>query len=43
MLKNFGGVLAGLGLTAAPLQTAVVAVSVIVVHIGIKAFCEDCE
>jgi hypothetical protein len=33
----------GLGLTAAPLQTAVVAVSVIVVHIGIKAFCEDCE
>ena len=43
MLKNFGGVLAGLGLTAAPLQTAVVVVSVIVIHIGIKAFCEDCE
>lgn len=43
MLKNFGGVLTGLGLTAAPLQTAVVVVSVIVIHIGIKAFCEDCE
>lgn len=43
MLKNFGGVLAGLGLTSAPLQTAVVVVSVIVIHIGIKAFCEDCE
>ena len=43
MLKNFGGVLAGLGLTAAPLQTAVIAVSVIVIHIGIKAFCEDCK
>ena len=43
MLKSFGGVLAGLGLTAAPLQTAVVVVSVIVIHIGIKAFCEECE
>lgn len=43
MLKNFGGVLTGLGLTAAPLQTAVIAVSVIVIHIGIKAFCEECE
>lgn len=43
MIKNFGGVLAGLGLTSAPLQTAVVAVSVIIVHLGIKAFCEDCQ
>lgn len=43
MLSNFGGVLAGLGLTSAPIQTAVVAVSVIVIHLGIKAFCDDCE
>ncbi|MGZ4967928.1 MAG: hypothetical protein ACXV8O_08520 [Methylobacter sp.] len=43
MLKHFGGILAGMGLTSAPLQTAVVAVSVIVLHLGIKAICEDCE
>lgn len=41
MLKSFGGVLAGMGLTSAPLQTAVIAVSVIVLHLGIKAICEE--
>jgi hypothetical protein len=43
MVAIFGGVLSGIGLPAAAIQTTVVAVSVIVLHIGIKAFCEDCE
>jgi hypothetical protein len=43
MINHFGSVLAGWGLASAPLQTAVVVVSVLVLHIGIKAFCEDCE
>ncbi len=43
MLKTFGGILIGMGVSNAWLATAVVAVSVIVIHIGIKAFCEDCE
>jgi 16S rRNA C1402 N4-methylase RsmH len=42
MLKTFGGLLVGLGVSSAFLAMAVVAVSVIVIHIGIKAFCEDC-
>jgi hypothetical protein len=43
MVAIFGGVLSGIGLPAAALQTTVVAVSVVVLHIGIKAFCEECE
>jgi 2-keto-3-deoxy-galactonokinase len=43
MLKTFSGILIGMGVSNALLATAVVAVSVIVIHIGIKAFCEDCE
>ena len=43
LLLTFGSVLSGMGLTAIALQTATVAVSVIVVHLGIKYFCEDCE
>jgi hypothetical protein len=43
LLLTFGGVLSGMGLTAIALQTATVAVSVIVIHISIKVFCEDCE
>jgi hypothetical protein len=43
MLVIFGGILSGIGLPAAAIQTTVVAVSVIVLHIGIKAFCADCE
>lgn len=42
MLKTFGGILIGMGVSDTWLATAVVAVSVIVIHIGIKAFCEDC-
>ena len=43
MLNTFSGILIGMGVSNALLATAVVAVSVIVIHIGIKAFCEDCE
>jgi hypothetical protein len=43
MLKTFSGVLIGMGISNALLATAVVAVSVIVIHIGVKAFCEDCQ
>jgi hypothetical protein len=43
MLKTFSGILIGMGISNALLATAVVAVSVIVIHIGIKAFCEDCQ
>lgn len=43
MINHFGSVLAGWGLASAPLQTAVIAVSVIMLHLGIKTFCEDCQ
>jgi hypothetical protein len=43
MVKTFSGILIGMGVSNALLATAVVAVSVIVIHIGIKAFCEDCQ
>ena len=43
MLTTFSGILIGMGVSNALLATAVVAVSVIVIHIGIKAFCEDCQ
>lgn len=43
MLKTFSGILIGMGVSNALLATAAVSVSVIVIHIGIKAFCEDCE
>lgn len=43
MVNTFSGILIGMGVSNAFLATAVVAVSVIVIHIGIKAFCEDCE
>lgn len=43
LLLTFGGVLSGMGLTAVALQIAAISLSVIVIHIGIKAFCEDCE
>ena len=41
MLKTFGSVLAGMGLTAMPLQTVLVAVSVYVLHIGVETLCEE--
>ncbi|MFI3218571.1 MAG: hypothetical protein QX189_05560 [Methylococcales bacterium] len=43
MVNTFSGILIGMGVSSAFLATAVVAVSVIVIHIGIKAFCEDCQ
>lgn len=43
MVNTFSGILIGMGISNALLATAVVAVSVIVIHIGIKAFCEDCQ
>ena len=43
MVNTFSGILIGMVISNALLGTAVVAVSVIVIHITIKAFCEDCE
>jgi hypothetical protein len=43
MIKTFSGILIGMGVSNALLATAVVAVSVIVIHIGVKAFCGDCQ
>jgi hypothetical protein len=43
MLVTFGGVLAGMNVATVALPAVAVTVSVIVIHIGIKAFCEDCE
>lgn len=40
-LKTFGKVLFLMGITGTTLQTLVVAVTVIVLHLGIKAICED--
>ncbi|MFZ2724744.1 MAG: hypothetical protein WAX77_00660 [Methylococcaceae bacterium] len=42
-LKTVGTILLGMGVSSAFLQAAVVAVSTIILHVGIKAFCEDCE
>lgn len=41
MLKTFGGVLVAMGITSTLLQTAAVAVSVIILHLGIKTICEE--
>lgn len=41
MLKTFGGVLVAMGIASTLLQTAVVAVSVIILHLGIKTICEE--
>jgi hypothetical protein len=41
VVKNFGPVLVAMGFTGVLLETLVVAVGVIVIHIGLKAFCED--
>ena len=43
MLNTSSGILIGMGVSNAFLATFVVAVSVIVIHIGIKAFCADCQ
>jgi hypothetical protein len=39
VLKTFGGVLVGLGMSGAPLQIAVVAIAAYVLYLGIEAFC----
>jgi hypothetical protein len=41
VVKNFGPVLVAMGFTGVLLETLVVAVGVIVIHIGLKAFCEE--
>ncbi len=40
-ISTFKGVLAGLGLSGNVLPTVIVAVTVIVLHIGVKAFCDE--
>ena len=43
MLNTFSVILISMGISNPFLARAVVTVSVIVIHIGIKAFCEDCQ
>ena len=43
LLLTFGGILSGMGVSAVSIPIIAVTVSVIVIHIGIKAFCEDCQ
>ena len=40
-LERLGGVLVAMGFSGGVLRSLVVVVTVVVVHIGIKAFCED--
>ena len=41
VVKNFSPVLVAMGFTGVLLETLVVALGVIVIHIGLKAFCEE--
>ncbi|MGD1904215.1 MAG: hypothetical protein ACFB9N_18470 [Geitlerinemataceae cyanobacterium] len=41
VVKSFGPILVGLGFTGALLEVMVVALGTIVIHIGLKAFCEE--
>jgi len=41
VLKQFGAVLVGMGLAGNPLQITAVALGVMVIHIGLKAFCME--
>ena len=41
VVKNFGPYLVAMGFVGGPLESLVVAVGVIVIHIGLKAFCEE--
>ena len=41
VLKTFGGVLVGMGLSGAPLQIAVVAIAVYILYLGVQAFCAE--
>lgn len=40
VLKTFGAVLAAMGFTGSELQMLVVAVTVVVLHVGLRAFCD---
>ena len=40
-ISTFKGILAGLGLSGNVLPTVIVAVMVIVLHIGVRAFCDE--
>jgi hypothetical protein len=40
-ISTFKGILTGLGLSGNVLPTVIVAVTVIVLHIGVKAFCDE--
>ncbi|MFZ2726222.1 MAG: hypothetical protein WAX77_08235 [Methylococcaceae bacterium] len=42
LLKSLAPVLATMGLEHAPLQAALVALVVIILHLGIKTICSDC-
>jgi hypothetical protein len=41
VLDKFGILLVAMGFSGAALEILVVALAVIVIHIGVKAFCED--
>lgn len=40
-IAKFGGLLAGMGISGELITPLVVSVTVIVLHIGVKAFCEE--
>ena len=41
IVKTFGGVLVGMGLSGSVLQIAVVAIAVYVLYLGVEAFCRE--
>ena len=41
VVERFGAVLVAMGFSGAGLEILVVAIAVIVIHIGVKAFCEE--
>ncbi len=43
VVKSFGPYLVAMGFIGGPLESLVVALGVVVIHIGLKAFCEEFE
>jgi hypothetical protein len=41
IVKTFGGILVGMGLSGSALQIAVVAIAVYVIYLGVEAFCRE--
>jgi hypothetical protein len=41
IVKTFGGILVGMGLSGSALQIAVVAIAVYVLYLGVEAFCRE--